>query len=106
MPRTRRTERGQVLIMFAVGLVVLLGIAAIAIDLGRMMAERRHLQTAADAGALAACQSLIAGSVADVNAATQHARSVAGVNIANWPVRGLYMPDNADHLGDRLKRVQ
>lgn len=85
MPRTRRTGRGQVLIMFALGLVVLLGIAAIAIDLGRMMAERRHLQTAADAGALAACQSLIAGSVADVNAATQRARSVAGVNIAGSP---------------------
>ena len=71
--------------MFALGLVVLLGLAAIAVDLGRMMAERRHLQTAADAGALAACQSLISGSVADINAATQRARSVAGVNIVGSP---------------------
>jgi Flp pilus assembly protein TadG len=85
MPRSRRTERGQVLVMFALGLVVLLGIAGIAIDLGRMMAERRHLQTAADAGALAGCQSLISGSVADINAATARARSVASVNIAGSP---------------------
>ncbi|MDQ4036576.1 MAG: Tad domain-containing protein [Chloroflexota bacterium] len=81
----RRSERGQVLVLFAVGLVVFLGFAALAIDIGRMMAERRHLQTAADAGALAGCQYLIEGSVADVAAASARARSVAEVNISGSP---------------------
>ena len=73
------------LVIFAVALVVLLGIAAIAIDVGRMMAQRRHLQTAADAGALAACQTLMSGAVADIAAAESRARSVAGMNIQGSP---------------------
>ena len=42
-------------------MVMLLGFAGVAIDIGRQVAERRHVQTAADAGALAACRALIAG---------------------------------------------
>jgi Flp pilus assembly protein TadG len=61
--------RGQVLVMFAVLLVLLLAFAGIAIDVGRVTAERRHAQAAADAGALAACRALIAGET-DTAAAT------------------------------------
>lgn len=85
MRLTPPSERGQVLVLFAIGLVVFLGFAAIAIDIGRMMAERRHLQTAADAGALAGCQYLIEGSTADVAAASARARSVAEINIGGSP---------------------
>ena len=85
MPVSRRHERGQVLVMFAIGLVALLAFAALAIDIGRLMAERRHLQTAADAGALAGCQYLVDGGVADVAGASARARSVAEVNIAGSP---------------------
>ena len=77
--------RGQVLVIVALGIVVLLGLAGIAVDVGRLMAERRHMQTAADAAALAACQSLKDGNVADVAAATQRARSVASVNLDGAP---------------------
>jgi hypothetical protein len=85
MPRSTAEPRGQVLILVAVGIAVLLGISGLAIDVGRVMAERRHLQTAADAAALAACQSLKDGAVADVAAAAQRARSVAGVNMEGSP---------------------
>jgi Flp pilus assembly protein TadG len=77
--------RGQVLVIVALGIVVLLGLAGIAVDVGRLMAERRHMQTAADAAALAACQSLKDGAVADVAVASARARSVASVNLAGSP---------------------
>jgi hypothetical protein len=49
----RPAERGQVLVLFAGGLVALLLIAALAFDVGMMLVERRDEQNAADAAALA-----------------------------------------------------
>ena len=46
--RAARAEGGQVLVIVALGLVVLLGAAAFTIDLGRRAAEERYLQNAAD----------------------------------------------------------
>ena len=80
-----QAPRGQVLVIVAIAIVVLLAMAGVAIDVGRLMAERRHLQTAADAGALAACQSLISGAVADVDLAAQRATNVASINIDGSP---------------------
>jgi len=79
----RRDERGQVLVLFAVLIVILLAFAAFSIDIGRQVAERRHVQTAADAGALAACRALIAGE-SDA-AAAQAASEVALANLQNSP---------------------
>ncbi len=52
---TRRTdgEQGQALLVMVIFLTVLLGFTAIAVDAGRFYAERRFLQNAADAAALA-----------------------------------------------------
>jgi hypothetical protein len=50
----RTTERGQVLIIIILSSVVLFGVAALAVDGGRLYAERRRAQNAADASALAA----------------------------------------------------
>lgn len=57
MDRTR--EHGAVLVIVALALTVLCGIAALAIDAGGFRAHRRQLQSAADAGALAGAQKLI-----------------------------------------------
>lgn len=46
-------ERGQVLVLFAAGLVVFLGFAALTIDVGSLYVARRDYQNAADAAALA-----------------------------------------------------
>ena len=51
--RTPRAQDGAVLLLVAVSLTVLLGMAALVTDLGQFRAHRRQLQTAADAGALA-----------------------------------------------------
>ena len=104
-PARGANERGQVLVIFAILLVVLLGFAGLAVDVGRQNAEQRHIQTAADAAALAACRSLIAGD-SDAAAATQ-ARAVARINLTGSPAgtAATIAPDIAreyedGHAGD------
>jgi Flp pilus assembly protein TadG len=76
-------SRGQTLVIFAILLVILLGFAGVGIDTGRVVAERRYTQTAADAAALAACRALIAGET-DGTAATI-AQQVALANLHDSP---------------------
>jgi len=52
-------EHGAVIVVVALALTALLGMAALAIDTGLFSAHRRQLQTAADAAALAGAQQLI-----------------------------------------------
>jgi len=53
-----REESGQGLVLGALAMVVILAFAAIAIDVGLFLHERRELQNAADAAALAGAQEL------------------------------------------------
>lgn len=50
----QRMERGQVLVLIILAIVALFGFAALAVDIGRLYAERRRIQSAADSAALAA----------------------------------------------------
>ena len=54
-------QKGQTLVLVALMMVVLLGMVALALDGGHAYLERRQMQTAADAGALAAVKALCAG---------------------------------------------
>ena len=56
MSRKSLSERGQVLVIFAGGLVALLAIAALVIDIGFVFWIHRQEQNAADPGALAAAR--------------------------------------------------
>lgn len=85
--RTRKEERGVSLLVVAGGLVMLLGIAAMTIDLGSLYLARDEAQRAADAGALAAAKVLAdsgcvgSGTCGAVeSAATQKAISIGGQN--------------------------
>lgn len=78
-----RQERGQVLVIVALALVVLLGASAFTIDLGRRAAEERYLQNAADAGALAGCNARLDG--ASDAAVIARAHDVATTNLASSP---------------------
>ena len=49
----RRHNKGQVLVLVALAIFVLLGLAALGIDAGYMYTVRHELQRSADAGALA-----------------------------------------------------
>lgn len=48
-----RSQRGQVLILAALGMAAMMGFAALTIDVGMYLEDRRHLQNTADAAALA-----------------------------------------------------
>jgi hypothetical protein len=56
MQRLRNDERGAIAIFVAILMIMLLGFAALAIDISAMWAEKRQLQNGADAGALAIAQ--------------------------------------------------
>ncbi len=59
--RRREREHGQVVVIFALALVAILAAAGLAFDVGRFYSERRFLQNAADAAALAAGNALVRG---------------------------------------------
>lgn len=113
--RARATsDAGQVLVVFALGLVALLAATSIAFDLGRFYSERRFLQNAADAAALAAANALIRGGTeADARAeavavlSANYAVPPNGIAPAMPPGSGneVYVSGqagNADHLLDGI----
>lgn len=53
----KRFERGQALVLIILSIVAIFGFAALAVDMGRIYAERRRAQSAADSAALAAAYS-------------------------------------------------
>jgi hypothetical protein len=57
--RGRRLERGQVLAIFAFGLVLILAVAALVFDVGQNLFERRKQQDAADAASLAGARYMV-----------------------------------------------
>jgi len=59
MDKRRSNEKGQVIVVLALAMIVLLLFAALAIDGGNMYTNRRIAQNAADAGALAGAQKLV-----------------------------------------------
>jgi Putative Flp pilus-assembly TadE/G-like len=58
MTSTRRNERGQAVVLMVLALVVLLGMAALVLDVGAWFHDKRRLQGTADASALAGAQML------------------------------------------------
>ena len=75
---SRRRERGQVLVVFALSVVVLFAFGGLALDGGSTFAQRRAEQTAADLAALAGANDyLISG---NHDQAVARARAVAATN--------------------------
>ena len=58
LPLKPSNRKGAVLVLSALLMIVMLGMAAFAIDIGYMMLVRTQLQLAADAGAMAAGNSM------------------------------------------------
>jgi Flp pilus assembly protein TadG len=71
-PGRRRRRRGQAIVIMALAMVAICGMLALAIDAGRLYFQRRLMQNAVDAGALAGAQSLV-GSVASPNGQPNYA---------------------------------
>lgn len=58
MDRSRKNEKGAILVMAAVTFVALVGIGALALDVGRLLILNTEMQNAADSSALAAAYEL------------------------------------------------
>ncbi|HEU4399914.1 MAG TPA: pilus assembly protein TadG-related protein [Actinomycetota bacterium] len=89
----RAGERGSVAVLVALALTVLLGLAALAVDVGLSWAVRAEAQTAADAAALAGASGLPAGPAGAVAAVRQYLdANVPGLADRpadpNWPLNG------------------
>ena len=73
LSRPARRERGAVAVIVAFMMVLLLGFAAIGIDVGSIYSDQQQLQNGADAGALAIAESCQRGSC--VNTADKYAKA-------------------------------
>ena len=89
---SRSRERGQILVLFAGGLLALLLIAALAFDVGMMLVERRDEQDAADAAALAGARYVLTDQVAAIGAARDIARMNGYDDAATDQVVNVYVP--------------
>ncbi|MDW7711807.1 MAG: TadG family pilus assembly protein [Deferrisomatales bacterium] len=98
----RPKEKGAVLVLVAILLVVFIGMAALAVDLGYLYVVRNELQNAADAGALAGARFLYNEEGTSVNpGANQIAFDAATANNAlaaagAEPVEVHWSPDVGD----------
>jgi hypothetical protein len=63
--RSRAAARGQVLVIFALSIFVVVGAMALSIDGGFVLAERRQVQSAADAAALAAARAKLSSATVE-----------------------------------------
>lgn len=72
-----RNVKGQVLVLVALAIFVLLGLAALGIDVGIMYSVRHELQRSADSGALAGASAFITGDWNDTSMAIDHPRGIA-----------------------------
>jgi hypothetical protein len=76
-PRVLQNRQGATLPIVAVCMVMLLGCAAFAIDVGMLLDSRAEAQRAADAAALAGASALLDGHIRELSAAAQQAAATA-----------------------------
>ena len=85
MSVVRKDERGQAIVLMVLALVVILGMAALVIDVGNWYHTKRRLQGTADAAALAGAQKLpddpSGAQAMALSYANQNGGDVAGANI-------------------------
>jgi len=98
--KKNRFERGQALIVIALALVGLIGIAGLVIDGGNAFQDRQQAQNAADAAALASAQARIqGGSMVDAAMASAATNGYNNDGVKN--IISLYTPPkDGPHAGD------
>lgn len=69
----KQRERGQILVMFALMLVVLLGLVGLVLDVGNFLHERQDVQNLVDSAALAGAQDLPDDGTEALNKANEYA---------------------------------
>ena len=82
--RTGRAERGFVLIVTTIALTILLALAVLGIDIGRMYVIRAELQSFTDAAALSAAMEMDGRESGLANARAGAARLATGPHAMQW----------------------
>ena len=95
MIRTARSERGQVTVMAAVFMIVLVGLMGIVLDVGTWFRQQRVQQSTVDAAALAGAQALPSAPSSAVTYANDYATRNGGVAGATFTVYSKYAPNDA-----------
>lgn len=90
-------EKGQAIVIIAFAIIALVGFAALAVDGGRALSDRRHAQNAADTAAFAAALAKIKGqdySIVGINRSTSNGYNDDGiyneVEVYSPPIDGPY----------------
>jgi Flp pilus assembly protein TadG len=80
----RKSESGQVMVLAAGAMLLIIGMAALAVDFGSLYATRRNMQTAADAAAIAGANALETncGTTADCDCSKVTACTNSGADVA------------------------
>src|SRR5665811_1261760 len=95
--RALRNESGAVAIIVALFMVVLMGLAALAVDGGDLYAQQRDLQTAADSGALAGALALARGDAWETEASDYVDKNrTANPNLAGATPAGVTLTQQID----------
>ncbi len=97
--RIREDESGQMLVMTALSLTILLGFVALAVDVGLLFRAQRNVQIAADAAAIAAALNYQYSSginynpvnAADAAAAQNGITNASYVTVNNGPLNGYHL---------------
>lgn len=104
--RSRSSRRGTIIVLAAVLMVVMLGVIAFAVDIGRIVMVRSELQTVADSAALAGVSQLLDRDAlrgtpnpsARISAARAEARRYANMNRAGGAL--IDLTSNSDNAVD------
>src|SRR3989304_1634075 len=104
-PGTRRAERGQALVMFVLAAGVLFGFAAMAIDVGLILHQRRVLQNTTDAAALAGAIELPNSTLLAYDRAQEWAEN-NGVDVAGGDQLDITVDPIENSVTVRVEREQ
>lgn len=99
--RFRKDETGGTAIMFATSLTMLMGSAAVSVDIASIYLAKRELQGMADAAALAAAKHSLPGDVRNAVDSVLGAYEVADVQVLSLQP-GVYDQDGATDYDDRF----
>jgi hypothetical protein len=97
-----RRDEGQTIVIVALCMVVFLGMAGLVIDVANLYVTQRHLQTAADAAALAAAQDLPNSS----SSACAYSASTAGSSTCTVNGTNVALAANGDNYATTFGNVQ
>jgi Flp pilus assembly protein TadG len=98
----RHAERGQTIVLVAVALVSLLGMAALAIDVTTMYVARGEMQRAADAAALAGAKAFVDSGVTTDNSITRQNLAQAMITGPTGVINSILAQNNVSGTAPTL----